>query len=456
VKGTVKIIALLAGMVLISIAALKIPLPGDSSRIAAGQDKLSIITPHTDAIRNEFQRGFTQWYKQKTGRTVGIEYLDPGGTSDCMRFIKSEFKRSPQGIGVDMFFGGGTDPYLDLKKEGLLERVVLDSSIITPIPQNISGIDIYDKDLYWYGAVLSGFGIIYNKWVVNWLHFDVPREWKDLADPRYASWIGVADPRNSGTMHIMFEIILQAYGWEQGWKICTAIAANSRTFSKGASDVPKMVAKGDMAYGLAVDFYGWAEVAEAGEDKVGLVLPENLTVVSADAMAALKGAPHVQVAKLFTEFVLSEKGQKLWFLKKGVDGGPVVQELNRMPVRPDLYTKYSSMSNIRQDPFAVKSSFRFDHELASKRWMVVNDLFGVGLIDYNDRLQKTWLASLKAKRTDDPGWGIVPVSEDSCLALASGEWKDAVKKNSILLEWHSFYERKYKDLAGEFHVQSNR
>ena len=42
-----------------------------------------------------------------------------------LRFIRSEFKNKPGGIGIDVFFGGGHDPYLALKKEHLLEPYVL-------------------------------------------------------------------------------------------------------------------------------------------------------------------------------------------------------------------------------------------------------------------------------------------------------------------------------------------
>lgn len=441
-RGTIGILLLLLVLAAISIAAWLMPLPNSAGRPtnSVSEEKLVIISPHWDGIRNEFGRAFVDWYKRTTSRTIAIEWLDMGGTSDCVRYVRSEFGRSPTGIKVDLFFGGGTDPFLTLKKEHLLQLVQLDSTLLQHIPQTFSGLSVYDADGLWYGAALSGFGIVYNKAAAKYLNFPIPREWKDLADPRLYSWVGAADPRNSGTMHLMFEIILQGYGWDRGWSILTGLAANTKSFAKGANEIPKMVARGDMAFGLCIDFYGWAEVSEAGEDKVGMALPEDLTVISADGIAMLKGAPNAAAAKMFIEFVLSEDGQKLWFLRKGEPGGPVKQELNRMSVRTDFFARFATHTNIKQDPFAKPNALAFNQELASKRWLVVNDLAGTGLIDMNDRLKKAW----RSKGSDAVHWDAMPVTEEECSRLAQTVWSDQVQKNRTLLDWQHFFEEKYR------------
>jgi ABC-type Fe3+ transport system substrate-binding protein len=445
-NGSIRILFLLAGLILLAILAWFIPTGKSSSVNRQAQEKLVILSPHWDGIRNEFGSAFSSWYQKKYNRTIAVEWLDLGGTSDCVRYAYSEFKRSPKGIGIDLFFGGGTDPYLSLKKDGLLDPLYLDTSIINRIPQNFSGIDIFDKDSCWFGAVLSGFGIVHNKWVEKKMGFAPPKAWEDLADPAYFSWVGLADPRNSGTMHLMFEIIVQAYGWNKGWEILTGIAANTKTFSKGANEVPKMVAKGDMAYGLAIDMYGWAAVSEAGEDKVGFILPANLTIISADGIARFKGAPNPIASQRFIEFVLSEDGQKIWFLKKGTSGGPVKQEMNRMSIRPDFYDRFKDRTAIRQNPFASVNTLNFDNKLASQRWLVLNDLIGVALIDQNKELRNAWKKATKAS-LGDSAWAAMPVTEHECSDLVKGTWKDAVKKNRELLRWNDFFRNKYNRLS---------
>ena len=81
-----------------------------------------------------------------------------GGTSEVLRFIRSEFNNKPGGIGIDVFFGGGLEPYLALKKEQLLRPYALPQELLKNIPPGLGGVPLYDPDYTWYGATLAGFG----------------------------------------------------------------------------------------------------------------------------------------------------------------------------------------------------------------------------------------------------------------------------------------------------------
>ena len=59
--------------------------------------------------------------------------------------------------GVD---SGGVDPFLQLARDGLLAFVSLPKQVLDPIPRQFAGIDVNDPDGRWFGAALSGFGII--------------------------------------------------------------------------------------------------------------------------------------------------------------------------------------------------------------------------------------------------------------------------------------------------------
>ena len=67
-----------------------------------------------------------------------MDWRDVGGTSSNYRFIDSEFKRVPEGIDVDMFFGGGTDSYLRLAAQNLLSPYKLPTAQLKQIPANVS------------------------------------------------------------------------------------------------------------------------------------------------------------------------------------------------------------------------------------------------------------------------------------------------------------------------------
>src|SRR5947209_17215985 len=125
-------------------------------------DRLVIITPHLDAIRSEFGRGFAEWHFQKYGQRVEPDFRQVGGTSDALRFVQSEFDKKPAGIGLDCFWGVGQEPYLLLADKKLLVRYEPPSEILDPIPESINGVDVYDPNKTWYGAALSSFGILEN------------------------------------------------------------------------------------------------------------------------------------------------------------------------------------------------------------------------------------------------------------------------------------------------------
>ncbi|HYD83213.1 MAG TPA: iron ABC transporter substrate-binding protein, partial [Opitutus sp.] len=57
-------------------------------------DTITIITPHNEAIRHEFAVGFKRWYREKTGRSVALDWRVLGGTADITRFLESEYVAS--------------------------------------------------------------------------------------------------------------------------------------------------------------------------------------------------------------------------------------------------------------------------------------------------------------------------------------------------------------------------
>jgi len=403
-----------------------------------GGEKLTIISPHYEGIRKEYAAAFNR-QREKNGKTkVMFEWIDQGGTSDDLRFVKSEFARTPAGINIDIFWGGGVDPYRELKENNLLEKYTPPRLILRSLGRSVGGVPVYDTEGFWYGSALSGFGIMFNKAVLQEHHLPIPKTWSDLASPAYFDWVTATDPRHSGSAHMMFEIVLQAYGWDEGFDLLGKIARNSRAFTESASQVPKDVAQGEAAAAPVIDFYAWSESENVGE-KVGFVYPQGHTVINPDGIAILKGAPHRQLAEEFVDFVLSEAGQKLLMLPAGAEGGPTEFTLKRMSVLPSLYDSLAGVSIIGVNPFKWKSGFVYDPEKGSARWDIVNDLIGALMIDTHAELRQTRLVDHLV---------VPPVSEEEALRLASGKWKDATFRNKTLSVWTNTARKRYLSLRG--------
>jgi ABC-type Fe3+ transport system substrate-binding protein len=408
-------------------------------------DKLVLISPHWEGIRYEFERAFKARYQKETGRTVDLEWMDVGGSSETLRYLQSEFKNKPAGIGIDILFGGGLEPYLTLKAERLLDAYALPKPLLEKIPPTLAGVPLYDPDHTWYGATLAGFGIVYNKVVLNLTKLPVITTWDDLASSKAFGWVGSSDPRKSGSVHMVYEIILQAYGWDKGWRIITGLGANVRNFTNAASQIPKDVAIGEVAYGLAIDFYAWSQVKEAGADKIGFVMPDNLTIITPDGVGILKGAANPDAAKAFIRFVMSEEGQKLWLLTEKETGGPQRFQLNRFSVLPSLYALSPQGSAVKLNPFSWQSNFVFDPKLSSERWSIVNDLLGALVIDQKHLLTRAWKEALAASSSEREFQRLaaMPISADEALTLAKTKWKDPAFRNQKLNEWIHFARSKY-------------
>ena len=408
-------------------------------------DRLVLISPHWEGIKYEFERAFKVRHQSETGRTVELEWIDVGGSSETLRYLESEFTNKPTGIGIDIFFGGGFDPYVALKNAHILESYTLPKSLLENIPPKLAGVPLYDPDHSWYGATLASFGIVYNKVVLRLTKLPVITTWEDLASPGAFGWVGSADPRKSGSVHLVYEIILQAYGWEKGWRIITGLGANVRNFTNSMTQTPKDVAIGEVAYGLAIDFYAWAQVKEAGSDKIGFVMPDNLTIITPDAIAILKGAPNPDVAKAFIRFVMSEEGQKLWMLVEKAVDGPQRFQLNRFSVLPSLYRLSAETIAVNLNPFSWRSDFDFDPKLSSERWSIVNDLIGSLIIDQKPLLTRAWKTAL-ADGLSEQEWQrltAMPITADEALKLAKTKWTDPVFRNQKLNEWIDFARSKY-------------
>ena len=415
------------------------------------QDELIIISPHPEGIETEFGNNFEKWYEEQTGRTVKTDWRDVGGSSSNYRFIESEFKRVPDGIGVDIFFGGGTDNYLRLSNNGWLHAYKLPEAQLTQMTQSFQGISLYDAEHQWYGAALSSFGIMHNEELRDMLNLPKVSAWQDLGDVALLGKIGAADPRESGSAHMVYEIILQTLGWKKGFALLTKIGGNVRGFSAGANAIPTDVVAGQVIYGLAIDFYAYGQIAVVGADKIKYVVPADGAVVNADPIAILKGAPNLPVAQKFLEFVLSEDAQKLWMLRDTDSEGPKWKGgLNRASVLPALYEKLGERSTV-PNPFTMEGPpFQYNSDKGSKRWDLVNELFGVLIINSHKDLVNAWKAIRKCKDPAKRDAAIavltkMPITEEEAMELAGGAWKDSTIRNEKIKEWGQFAKEKFKE-----------
>ena len=410
---------------------------------------LTILTPHGDNIRQEIGAAFRAWYQARYAASPEIQWIDQGGTSEDLRYVLARFAKTPGSIGIDLFFGGGTPPFRTLAKAGLLEPRSLPEAVLGEIPPALGGLDLYAPNEGWYAAALSSFGILFNRKILAATGLPEPVSWTDLAHPRAYQWVATVDPRGSGSAHVIYEIILQKYGWEKGWQLLARMAANSSHFTKGASGILPLVSTGEVAYSLAIDQYAWSLMEQLGEDKIGFILPAGETATTPDPVGILKGAPHPLIARRFLEFLFSESCQLLWSLKAGVPGGPARLSLNRMSVLPKVYSKLNRENSfIRGNPFRdlENSGWAYSDSLTEARWSLLNDALGLWMVDSHEEARRAWVALMAGHPgagADTEPWErevsrqvyFRPPAPWETLSGMLAKWKDENFRNATLATW---------------------
>jgi len=483
---------IIVGVCFVAVLALPVVYQSDEpAEPDAGEARrLVIMSPHNEQIQHEFGRAFSLWHDKRFGERVEVDWRDVGGTSDMRRIILSQLRMrarqgiADEGIGVDLIFGGGdyefehkfkpgvTVPMRDdrgeplrdangevrLRRVSALQPVELDPNLMRHAfaTARIADKKLYDPEGYWYGAVLSSFGIVYNRDVVKLLGLNEPTTWADLADPRYYGNVALADPAHSGSIRVTYDAILQRYGWARGVRTLRRVFANARYFAPGASKVPVDVTSGEAAAGMCIDFYGRFQAQTVGPGKVvdgpraGYVAPNGATVVTADPIGMVRGAPSPTLARRFIEFVLSRQGQALWNFHVGAevvapDGtvlrGPDRFALRRSPIRRDMYAHFTEHMADPVNPYHIARALP---EGTPSYFMVLPDLLHAMCMDIHEELKAAWRA---IGRTEDPELRRAMLKEFDAMPFTAEQLLEEGGGDDKRRRWTAFFRAKYETVV---------
>ena len=307
---------------------------------------------------------------------------------------------------IDIAWGGGPVVFDIINNEGLLSP--LDSDAVTAvldiIPDEISGAAskrIVDGDVMWVGSAISSFGFTLNIEFLETEGLPAPTTWMDLGNETYAQFslfpsvtaIGTADATLSTSNTRMFEIILQTYGWEEGWELLTRKGANSRIFDKSES-VRDAAIQGIIGAGTTIDFYGYTAQLEEPE-LCKYVLPQDGTAVNADPIALVSTSEEPEAAQAFIAWVLSPEGQEIW----------LDVTINRMPINPAVFD--TALGLTRPDLEASYTStleaitINFSDEVALSYETAMMFFYKGSIVDAQLQLIDTWIELVDAEGAGD-------------------------------------------------------
>ncbi|MEM1509593.1 MAG: ABC transporter substrate-binding protein [Thermofilaceae archaeon] len=390
----IALIAVLAvGLIIMILLFQKPPTPSQPTETPPGDQlsksvQLVVISRHPTEILVKARRMFlssdvAKKYNITDLKTVG---LPPGLWESYITGEKA-----------DVAWGGGPTLFDSLFQRGLLAPLTSKAAIeaATQVPDEIMGVPMKrmkNGEIYWVAAAISSFGFTVNHVRLRDYNLPVPRSWSDLASPTLGKTLvefnepalAIADPTQSTSHTRMYEIILQRYGWNEGWRLLTLMAANAEIYP-GSGDARDAVIQGDAAAAITIDFYGYT--AKYINPDCEYIVPEGESIVNGDPIALVIGSENPEAAQAFIAWVLTE-GQKIW----------LDPEINRLPANPRVFETPEGSSRVDLKEAYERAletpSIEFNDTLALSYEPVMQWYFRATLVEVKDYLRAVWKALL--------------------------------------------------------------
>ncbi|QHM73699.1 ABC transporter substrate-binding protein [Mixta intestinalis] len=378
----------------------------------ASDNRVIVLTSYAEEVSTRFQAAFERAYPGKR-----VEILWRHGEDAYYHLMQTG------GKGIDVYWSPAPGNFAMLRRDNRLARLSLDRKAL---PGDLGGVEISDPAGYYAAFELAGYGIAYNARAVKALGLPPPKEWSDLAAIPYAGKVQMPIPGSVGFASVLYEAILQGYGWEKGWALLSEIAGNV-TFNRAAfPDEKDAVATGEMAARMTMDFFISIATGTDGSNKISFSYPSR-TVYNPAHIAIFAQAPHPETAREFVDFALSTEGQKLL----------LHPDIHRLPVRPALYQE---ISGIAVNPFQ-QQSFGYNASFGRERHGLMVAIFDIMLVRFHDRQVTLWKTLHAA---ESAGLSARPEVQRARQLLTTPLVSDAEQKDAALRRTFAFTEKAEK------------
>ena len=244
------------------------------------------------SCEEEYLAAACQHFQEVFGIKVNYQRLSTGE-------VQAKIEEEKGNPSADVWFGGTTDPYNVVAKEGLLEPYAA---------QNASHLlsDMYkDPDGNWYGIYKGILGFMVNTDELARMNLEAPADWQDLLKPEYKGLVWLSNYNTAGTAKLVINTMIQKYGHDEGIQYLVDLDKNIEVYTKSGSGPSKNVGTGECVIGFGFLHDGITQIVDNGYTNVELVIPSSGTSFEVGATAIFKGAAHSNAAKLWIEYALS-------------------------------------------------------------------------------------------------------------------------------------------------------
>jgi ABC-type Fe3+ transport system substrate-binding protein len=416
------------------------------------EHKLVIIHPHSAALADRVINDFEAWVQETQGYSITVSQLAPGGSGAVLEQVWA-WEGNPE---ADIYWGGGSYNFEEAANLHSWAPTPTESSLLYPyktanddeIVETFNGwamkeynVDEDPDNPVFYAAALSGFGFMWNTEYLTANDLATPETYEDLLDAQYQGHIVMCNPKTSGstTSSVLgvTQFLTQEESWASALSYWAELTGNVGLYVTSSEDVPSKVIAGEYGIGIAIDYYAYDPLRE-GESVGFLHWP---TTVSPDPAAILTGATNMDEAKLFMDYITSNRGQ-------------TTISYYRLPTRGDV-TPTSPVPNpfdSAQFPTLVPD---YDVDLHNDLYSKIRQVYNDWLVTNHDLAKDAYSLIQQAESEGKTGtnyqnavaaYTAVPDNVDTSEKLDAVEYKES----SIQQGWENWGATQFqeaKDLA---------
>lgn len=216
-----------------------------------------------------------------------------GGTEKVVTKITGEIKAKK--IGADVLMVADPSYYLKLD----------DQKLLLPYKSKEEKNLINDKDAEgaWYAVRVCNMIIAYNADKLK--AEDAPKNWTDLADPKWKGKIAMPNPMLSGTAYVAVGALADKYGWEYFDKL----KANGLRVEEGNSAIQNKLLTGEYAAAMILE-ENILKLANTKKEPLKVIYPKDGVVQVPSPIAIFNTTKNPEGAKALVDWWLSKEGQQ--------------------------------------------------------------------------------------------------------------------------------------------------
>lgn len=253
-------------------------------------------------------------FTEATG--IKINFLRFSSGEALARIIAE--KNNPK---IDVLFGGPIETFAAGVHQGVFQAYKPPSTKILPAR-------FKNADGYWTAIADDPLVFMTNTKFLQQHHLQPPTSWNDLLNPVYKNMLQMADARTSGTAVTRIFSILEVNhrNEDKAFAYMKKLRKNVQTYTKSGGGGTVPIGLGQAAGGIffIVDAL---ETRDKGYD-VTISFPKEGIGASAEGIAIIKGAKHLDAAKKLVDWATSAKMQSLLAPNK----------INFVPANPEVKT----------------------------------------------------------------------------------------------------------------------